>query len=502
MKNCLLFFCMFMLFTITSVNGQNPFNPNAIVGKKLFIDHHSLQSERFSEFDKFTHGFELGYVRNISRFVNIGFPLKVGVINLPPDETGNTNIDDNLTMLGLDGVVQLQWWRKKNFIVPYAMAGVGFSMEDFEKTNFEVPMGIGINARLFPNIYLNIQSEFRYSMAENRSNFHHGIGLMYLLGKTDAMSPEDAADLLAKDLQPDADGDGIPDDADVCPDIAGLAVFLGCPDTDSDGIADKDDDCPEEAGSPVTGGCPDTDGDGVADTEDECPEEVGSLAHKGCPLEMADSTGTLEGGPDNDGDGVPNAEDECPDAAGSVKGCPDTDADGVPDKDDACPQLAGKVELRGCLDSDGDGIIDSEDRCSTIAGVPSNGGCPESASTVTSATRATLESAMHMVQFNFASATLKEESYAILDQIADIVLSYPDHYLNITGHTDDVGSERNNFKLSVKRAEACHDYLMSKGIDKYRLSYGGYGEASPVTDNDTEDGRAMNRRTEFILYKR
>lgn len=110
----------------------------------------------------------------------------------------------------------------------------------------------------------------------------------------------------------DTDGDGIPDDNDACPTVAGPKVLGGCPDKDGDGIADKDDACPEVAGPRSFNGCPDKDGDGIQDSKDKCPEVAGVAKYEGCPI------------PDKDNDGVADDEDRCPETAGPVSnfGCP------------------------------------------------------------------------------------------------------------------------------------------------------------------------------------
>lgn len=89
---------------------------------------------------------------------------------------------------------------------------------------------------------------------------------------------------------PDADGDGVADKDDACPNEAGLAALGGCPDADGDGVADKDDTCPNEAGIADLGGCPDADGDGIADKDDVCPNEAGVAALDGCPEDAEEST--------------------------------------------------------------------------------------------------------------------------------------------------------------------------------------------------------------------
>lgn len=89
---------------------------------------------------------------------------------------------------------------------------------------------------------------------------------------------------------PDADGDGVADKDDACPNEAGVAALGGCPDADGDGVADKDDTCPNEAGLAALAGCPDADEDGIADQDDACPNEAGVAALNGCPEDAEEST--------------------------------------------------------------------------------------------------------------------------------------------------------------------------------------------------------------------
>jgi outer membrane protein OmpA-like peptidoglycan-associated protein len=81
----------------------------------------------------------------------------------------------------------------------------------------------------------------------------------------------------------DADGDGVSDEDDKCPNTPGLANMSGCPDTDGDGVADNVDACPDKPAPGTASGCPDSDGDGLADNEDRCPNVKGTAANKGCP---------------------------------------------------------------------------------------------------------------------------------------------------------------------------------------------------------------------------
>jgi outer membrane protein OmpA-like peptidoglycan-associated protein len=82
----------------------------------------------------------------------------------------------------------------------------------------------------------------------------------------------------------------------------------------------------------------------------------------------------------------------------------------------------------------------------------------------------------------------------------EILQRYPDYKMRISGHTDSVGSAASNQELSERRAKACYDYLVAKGIDPERLSYEGFGESQPIADNRYREGREQNRRVEFDIY--
>jgi OmpA-OmpF porin, OOP family len=193
-----------------------------------------------------------------------------------------------------------------------------------------------------------------------------------------------------------------------------------------------------------------------------------------------------------------DAEDACPGDKGpiSTKGCPDRDNDGVADKDDACPDKRGESRYKGCPDSDGDGIADNEDRCPDKPGVVALKGCPE----IKAEAKAKLERAIKLVQFESGKAVLLKKSYAVLDEVVSVMNEYSEYSLNIAGHTDSQGDDKMNQDLSERRAKACYDYLVSKGIAASRMASAGYGETKPVADNATAAGREKNRRVEFELY--
>ncbi len=279
----------------------------------------------------------------------------------------------------------------------------------------------------------------------------------------------------------DADGDGIEDKIDRCPnepeDFDGFEDEDGCPDldNDNDGIPDIDDRCPDLA----------EDFDGFED-EDGCPDL------------------------DNDNDGIPDIDDRCPnepedfDGFEDEDGCPDiiidTDKDGVPDDIDKCPEkkedLDGYQDEDGCpdLDNDLDGILDEDDQCpnepETFNGYQDEDGCPDERPIEQ-------EFILKGVHFESGSAKLTPDSYAILDRVVKSLRAYPEVRVEIRGYTDSVGGWEFNLRLSEKRAKSVRDYLVNSGISTDRLVAEGYGEADPVEPNDTASGRASNRRIEF-----
>jgi len=116
--------------------------------------------------------------------------------------------------------------------------------------------------------------------------------------------------------------------------------------------------------------------------------------------------------------------------------------------------------------------------------------------------RANTPISLYGIQFEFGKATIKPESYPTLDSAAGILSNYPEVEVEIQGHTDSVGSEGANQTLSQKRAEAVRQYLIDVHmIEPVRLIAYGFGETKPVADNKTAEGRAKNRRVDFLITK-
>lgn len=218
--------------------------------------------------------------------------------------------------------------------------------------------------------------------------------------------------------------------------------------------------------------------------------------------------------PDADGDGICDRDDKCPDTPCCAKvgpdGCPfDSDGDGIYDGIDKCPDTpkGAKVNEKGCpLDSDKDGVCDGIDQCPDTprdAKVDKHG-CPIKTSETALVFLDTGVFTTSEIVFEFDSAEIKPESYKILNEIGDALSEWPELEIEIGGHTDNKGSEDYNQKLSEKRAQAVLDYLTKNFSDIRHGNYSvkGYGEKKSVASNDSEEGRAENRRVEFIVLNK
>ena len=103
------------------------------------------------------------------------------------------------------------------------------------------------------------------------------------------------------------------------------------------------------------------------------------------------------------------------------------------------------------------------------------------------------------ILFETASATISPASAAVLDTLVDIVQACRNADVEVSGHTDSVGQPDRNLDLSKRRAQAVVDYFAAAGLDTSRVTSAGYGDTKPIASNDTADGRAHNRRIEFLV---
>ena len=457
-----------LIMFIGSVQAQDANNPwafsigvNAIDFYPTGLDNSTVgiggeSDELFGEFfnieDHWNIVPSVSYV-NVSRYIGDGFAVGVSGSLNRIDQIGDRAPRNDLQYFALDGDVS---YSLKNAIGstwfdPYVTAGAGYSWLESEATGGNIGFGsanggLGIRFWFSENFNFGVKSQYKHAFEEESNRlFQH---------------------------------------------VASLGIAFGGKDTDGDGIYDKDDACPEVPGIEEFNGCPDSDGDGIEDSKDACPNVPGVAEFDGCV--------------DSDGDGIPDPKDACPTVAGvaSLGGCPDADGDGIKDSDDGCPNEAGPRANNGCpyTDKDGDGVLDKDDNCPDEKGTVANDGCPEVVVPQVSVEVINeLNVQFQNVLFDYNKATIRQESYATLNNVADIMKEYTNTVFLIEGHTDDRGRDSYNLNLSDQRASSVRSYLTSRGISPSRLQSKGFGEARPVASNSTAAGRQQNRRVELSI---
>ncbi len=452
-----LLFAMLLVLGYSNANAQDKNNPWQIsIGTNAVDAYPNGDGGLFSEtiFDEYFNVSDHWNILpslstiSVSKYVSDGFSFGVtgslnkidkwGDISSNPDTTNEVG---DWSYYGVDGTIKYNFLQGTT-IDPYLGIGGGYTWVN------EIGAGtlngtLGLNVWFSDNVGLTIQTSYKHAFEDYlTTHFQHSAGISIKFGGTDT------------------DGDGIYDRDDACPDVAGLKEFYGCPDTDGDGIEDSKDDCINEPGLAELNGCPDTDGDGVADKDDKCPTVAGLKA---------------------------------------LAGCPDADGDGVTDDDDNCPDVSGPAANKGCPwpDTDGDGVLDKDDKCPSVKGTVANNGCPE----VSAEVQKTLNEYAKTILFDTGKSSIKSQSKAVLADIIAILKEYPTAKFTVEGHTDSVGSDVLNQRLSDSRANSVKEYLVENGIDAFRLSALGYGESKPIDTNKTKAGRANNRRVEINLVK-
>jgi len=182
---------------------------------------------------------------------------------------------------------------------------------------------------------------------------------------------------------------------------------------------------------------------------------------------------------DKDNDGIPNAKDKCKKVYGPVKfdGCPDTDGDGVPDKVDNCPNITGPIENMGCPNADSNAVKLNDTEKNIVSLAAKN------------------------TAFIQATSKISDSSMIALNNLANLLLQKTDYKIEIIGHSDNKGKEKNIQQSSEDRANAIKSFLLSKGIKEARIKTKGLGSALPIADNKTAEGRQKNRRVDYKIIK-
>ncbi|MFA5620498.1 MAG: OmpA family protein [Weeksellaceae bacterium] len=458
---------MVLFLSSTVLNAQNQRDPWAVTVGAHAVDYTSVRGV-FNEYFNY-HNYtmvpplsKLSVIRNLGRWFDIDLTASVGEV-----DNKRLRINDELFInagLGL----RFKILKGTSWFDPYLRIGANYNHYDFTSLGDNVPYGFPVYGNHNGDIELNPDGTplvVDYLYEEPKTGKHHlgvsgGAGINFWFTKNFGLN-------VASDYNwiPSAKTDYF----DFFQHSVGVTFRFGNKDRDGDGILDEEDDCPDTPGIassyPGCNGCPDTDGDGLCDDLDDCPEEAGPIDNNGCPIL------------DRDGDGILDVDDDCPDTPGvasSIPGC------------------------NGCPDRDGDGVCDDKDDCPDVFGTVENNGCPV-VTTVDCADLQAIKDAIKSVLFEYNSDKLTPESMVTLDRIAPILTDskIKNPRWLVEGHTDNKGSQNYNLPLSERRATSVMNYLISKGVPASSLKAVGFGLALPITTNDTEAGRARNRRVEL-----
>ena len=465
MKNIYLSIIIAFFFLFGQTNTVFAQNANDRMGIGMYLSTYEYQGDLGSDFFRFHDpqgGGGVSFNYYLSPSFDIDAYLKAGKINYFAD---NFSVRARFTSADIN--LKYKFYNNKIFkedalVGPYLMFGLGnttirshgygkdLASFSLEPNGFNIQAGLGLRFHINKSFSVVIQSRQYFPFIDDYDGsdlaaingkdryLEHSIGLIFYLSPKN----DKKADVL------DWSKSGI--------DSKGALL-----DSDGDSIPDIKDKCPMEYGLAEFNGCPDTDFDGIPDWKDYCPKKQGLEKNNGCP--------------DSDNDGIVDVFDECPDTKAGIlvnyKGCPrDYDRDGVPDYLDKAPKIPGLVE---------------------------NQGAPALDQKVAEQIHFTAKN----VHFKTGSSVLSQSSKKYLDELAKILVDYPNIKLRIEGHTDNTGNSEKNKVLSQKRANAVLDYLVKKGVNANNLEAIGYGQEKPVASNSDQDGRSLNRRVEFKIIE-
>ncbi|MBI5471983.1 MAG: OmpA family protein [Ignavibacteriae bacterium] len=453
-------------------------------------------------------GGELFVRYGISRYLSAGVlagyeELKTEV---PPASAGFGF--DYLKLHAMPGAL-VGWWHLApgGKVVPYVYVGIGAMLYKRETagsstiatskflTSILVPVGIGFEVFANDNISFALDGGFRVtddwtdvikkSGLDGYANVRAGMNIY--IGANDAgdddndgLTNGDERTWGTNPRNPDSDGDGLLDGEEVHT----YKTHPLKPDTDGDGLNDGEEVKTHKTDPNKT----DTDEDGLLDGL-----EVNT--HRTDPLKT-----------DTDGDTLTDGDEILKYKSDPMK--TDTDGDTLADNDEVMKFKTDPSKA----DTDGDGLGDAAEvntHHTDPLKVDTDGGSVNDGAEINRGTNPldpkddimVLEKGktvvLEGVNFEFNSAKLTEDSTPILERAYEALVANPDVNVEIQGHTDAIGSDAYNMRLSRRRAESVRNWLVQRGIKSERMTTVGKGEREPVASNETVTGRALNRRIEF-----
>jgi outer membrane protein OmpA-like peptidoglycan-associated protein len=398
---------------------------------------------------------------------------------------------------------------------PYVFGGVGMiffdprdrsdqplphnARNEYNRVTPYFPLGIGAEYAVWENTLVGLSGTYNSTGTENLADFTSStkdafwnitLNVFAFLKSLnndldgDGLLNDEEKQIGTDPLNPDTDGDGLKDGEEVHT----YRTNPLNPDTDGDGLKDGEEVFTYHT-DPLN---PDTDGDGLSDGD-----EV--LKYHTDPLKK-----------DTDGDGLTDGEEVLKYHTDPLN--PDTDGDGLTDGDEVLKYKTDPLKK----DTDGDGLTDGDEvlkyHTDPLNPDTDGGGMPDGKEIqlglnpldpsddvpiIKVGERIILEG----VNFETNMTVLLPNAKKILDQVVSSLNAYPTAEVAIHGHTDNVGGAKYNMKLSFGRAEAVKAYLVSRGVSESRVSTKGFGFTKPIADNSTSEGRAKNRRIEFVRIK-
>lgn len=254
-------------------------------------------------------------------------------------------------------------------------------------------------------------------------------------------------------------------------------------DSDGDGVPDDEDGCPNNTPDEISKGVYDDKGRKTKDDVENRKPVDPNKDRVGCPI-------------DTDGDTIEDYRDKCPNTEERIV------LEDQKRRGDKCIFLTGSRETLGCdRDSDGDGINDCFDKCPNTPSAEKSTIDKEGCGRAKDLAGGEVLLLVGDVTFAFNKFDLTPQAQATLNEFAGRALGNLNSFkdLLVSGHTDSVGGDAYNQKLSEKRAKAVANYLISKGVPANKVAAVGKGEKEPVDDNKTKEGRAKNRRVVILV---